>query len=525
MPNQFANSKLMYNVPIQMRDGVTLYCDVIRPDTPQPLPAILVRTSYYKEDVYAGTENWILNALKTAARGYNFIVQDTRGTGWSQGVSDPLGFEAEDGYDTVEAIAAMPWCDGNVGMVGFSFLGYCCLEAARLNPPHLRAIVPGMCGYLKNPFMLRYGVPTAQSKHQDNEDAFEKAYRQVIEHLEDEAFFRRIGRVESYDCVRIPTLNFTGWMDMELNTTIDNYQGYRTKAATAGARDGTRLIIGPWLHDSALKDRYAFDSFGPQASGITSKTDERILAFLDKYLKQKESPYMEEKPVRLFLMGKNEWMETDVYPPREMVYEAYYLHSDGRANGLRSTGRLTPACPGGEPADRYVYDPANPFRTIQLLSYEWFEDQTGREDRQDLLTYTSEPFEKPKVLCGPVYLRLFAQSTAVDTDFACRLLLVDPQGKARHLQGSLVRARYRNGKTPELIEPGKIYEYSLLVGNVAREIPAGYALRIEVMSSLEPVARRHTNLADPMGPEMQPAAQCIFHDKEHPSSLRLPVLP
>lgn len=524
MPNQFANSKLMYNVPIQMRDGVTLYCDVIRPDTQEPLPAILVRTSYYKEDVYAGTENWILNALQAAARGYNFVVQDTRGTGWSQGVSDPLGFEAEDGYDTIEAIAAMPWCDGNVGMVGFSFLGYCCMEAAKLNPPHLRAIVPGMCGYWKNPFLLRYGVPTAQNKKNDDAGAFEKAYQQVVEHLEDEAFFQRIGRVETYNCVRIPTLNFTGWMDMELNTTIDNYQGYKAQSATAEARNSTRLIIGPWLHDSALKGRYADQSFGQQASGIASKTGERILAWLDKYLKHKSSPYMEEKPVRLFIMGKNEWMETDVYPPHGMAYEKYYLHSDGRANGLQSTGKLTMTCPHDEPADQYLYDPAHPFQTIRLLSNEWFEDQTERENRQDLLLYTSEPFDKPKVLCGPVYLQLYAETTAVDTDFACRLLLMDPQGKAWHLQGNLIRARYRHGKTSEPITPGRIYEYTLLVGNVAREIPAGYALRIEVLSSLEPVAKRHSNLANPMGPEIQMAIQRIFHDEQHPSSLHLPVL-
>lgn len=419
----------------------------------------------------------------------------------------------------------MPWCDGNVAMVGFSFLGYCCLEAARLDPPHLRAIVPGMCGYWKNPFLLRYGVPTAQNEAHDNEDAFQKAYLQVLGHLEDEAFFRRIGRVESYDSVRIPTLSFTGWMDMELNTTINNYQGYKTRAATAEARDAACLIIGPWLHDSALKGRYADLSFGPQASGIASKTDERILAFLDRYLKHRDTPGPKEKPVRLFIMGKNEWMETDAYPPREMGYETYYLHSDGHANGLQSTGRLTKTRPGAEPADRYLYDPAHPFETIRLLSNEWFEDQTKREDRQDLLLYTSEPFAKPKVLCGPVCLRLFAQTTAEDTDFACRLLMIDPQGKAWHLQGNLVRARYQNGKTPELPEPGKIYEYTLLVGNVAREIPAGYALRIEIMSSLEPVAKRHSNLADPIGPKFRQAAQSIFHDERHPSSLHLPVLP
>lgn len=524
MPNTFANAKLMYNVPIRMRDGVTLYCDVIRPDSQEPLPAILVRTSYYKEDVYSGTENWLVNAFKAAARGYNFVVQDTRGTGWSEGVSNPLGFEAEDGYDTVEAIAEMPWCDGSVGMMGFSFLGYCCMEAAKLNPPHLKAIIPGMCGYWKNPFLLRYGVPTERRLTNGEETPFSMAQRAVVDNLENPAFFEKIGRETTYHLARVPVLNFTGWMDMELNTTIDNYSGYRAQGATEAVRD-TRLIIGPWLHDSAIKGVYADNAFGPEASGIASQTDERMLAWFDEHLKHKRTPYQQEKPVRLFIMGRNQWMEAAQYPPEAMRHVPYYLHSDGHANGLQPNGRLSPERPGQEPADRYVYDPANPFRSINLLSNEWFQDQTDKERREDMLVYTTDPLEKPMTLCGPVRLRLFAASTAEDTDFACRLLLLK-DGEARQLQANLIRARYRHGREPELIEPGSIVEYDLLVGNVGVEVPSGGALRIEVMSSLVPVAARHANTAETIGQETAyiPATQTVYHDIAHPSCLLLPVL-
>lgn len=521
MPNRFANCRLMYNVPVRMRDGVTLRCDVIRPDGDDPLPAILVRTSYYKEDVYAGTENWLVNAFKAAARGYNFVVQDTRGTGCSEGVSDPLGFEAEDGYDSVEAIARMPWCDGRVGMMGFSFLGYCCMEAARLNPPHLKAVIPGMCGYWKNPFLLRYGVPTA--RRAGGNDSFERAYQAVVDHLEDDAFFARIGRERAYDQTRVPVLNFTGWMDMELNTTIDNYRGYREEGASQAARE-TRLIVGPWLHDSALKGVYGRTSFGPEASGTASGTDERMLQWFDRHLKGLDAPYLREKPVRLFIMGKNAWIEAEQYPPPESVPTPYYLHSHGDA--AQGGGTLTREPPRNEPPDRYLYDPARPFRSIDPLSLDWFDDQAERERRGDMLLYTTALFDGPTVLCGPVELALYAASTARDTDFACRLLLVAPDGEARLLAQNLVRARYREGRRPELIEPGRVYAYALTVGNVGVEAPAGYALRIEIMSSLVPAAQCNPNTEDPIGTakDYLLAEQTICHDAAHPSRIDLPVM-
>ena len=142
-----------------------------------------------------------------------------------------------------------------------------------------------------------------------------------------------------------------------------------------------------------------------------------------------------------------------------------------------------------------------------------------------MLVYTTDPLEKPMTLCGPVRLRLFAASTAEDTDFACRLLLLK-DGEARQLQANLIRARYRHGREPELIEPGSIVEYDLLVGNVGVEVPSGGALRIEVMSSLVPVAARHANTAETIGQETAyiPATQTVYHDIAHPSCLLLPVL-
>jgi len=572
MPNTFTNARLMYNVPIRMRDGVTLYCDVIRPDHDQPLPAILVRTSYYKEDVYSGTENWLINAFKAARWGYNFIVQDTRGTGCSEGVSDPLGHEDQDGYDTVEAIAAMPWCDGNVGMVGFSFLGYCCMEAAKLNPPHLKAIAPGMCGYWKNPFLLRYGVPTGgvnnwvfdpqvdvqalpglddatraairlhpekraeillslamdelEKLNPARDTPFGKSHRAMVEHLEDLSFYEEIGRTPSYHRFQIPTLHFTGWKDMELNTTIDNYYGCKEAGGNDSARQNVRLLIGPWMHDSALKGVYADTDLGPEASGFASGPDERILAWFDHFLKGQDNDYMHEKPVRLYINGRSQWIQLDQYPPKATDMTPYYLHSNGDANSRSGNGQLTPVSPRNEKPDFYTYNPAHPFRSINLLSNQWFEDQAVKEDRDDMLVYTTPVFDQSVTLCGPVKLHLYAASSAEDTDFACRLLLVDNQERAWQLQANLIRARYRNGPKQELLTPGQVNEYELLVGNVCQEVCRGFRLRIEIMSSLFPIADRNPNTADPVGfaHDFVLAHQQILHDAKHPSHVLLPVL-
>lgn len=148
--------RIMYNVPVKMRDGVTLYADVYRPDDDERYPAVINRTPYLKDLFYPVAS--YMKAPLMAAAGYNVVIQDVRGTGFSEGVCDPAGHQDEDGYDTVEVIAAMPWCDGRVGMMGESYHGFSQLACARSNPPHLKAICPYMTSWTKFPAIYDFGV-------------------------------------------------------------------------------------------------------------------------------------------------------------------------------------------------------------------------------------------------------------------------------------------------------------------------------------------------------------------------------
>lgn len=576
MKDQFVSTRLIYNLPIRMRDGVELMCDVIRPDTDEKLPTILVRTAYLKEHIYDCAQRgaFLINAFEAAARGYNFVVQDARGTGFSGGECDPSGHQAEDGYDTVEAIARMPWSNGDVGMVGESFLGYTCLEAARMNPPHLRCIVPCEAGWMKNPYFHTYGVPTVGShgwcygRALDRDTRFHDMtpetrdriawvrahdaelllhlpqcdmpqdqvpgvpgldkYREILEHIGDDDYLREIGRDDAFEQVHVPVMHVTGWIDPELNTTIYNYVNFRQRGGSPVTRENMKLIVGPWPHSSSLPGKYAGVDFGPRASGEAYGVDQRIFDFFDHWMKGNTSAFMTENPVHVFVMGKNEWRTFSAWPPVEAQSTPWYLHSLGHANTLHGDGFLTPFPPGNEAADHYVYDPGDPIPSIpRNTESARFADQSPIEERKDILVYTTPPFAQETTFMGMVKLHFWAASSAVDTDFAGKLLLVHPDGKAVEIYASLLRARYRNGRKPEMLTPGEITEFELDLTNLCLCVPQGYALRLEICSCLFPIADRNLNTGGRIGFESHYliAHQTIVHDQAHPSCLMLPMMP
>src|SRR5262245_52099579 len=132
--------KLQFDARARMRDGVELSADIWMPSEPGKYPAVLCRTPYIKTA--------IVNDLGPfyAGKGYAFIVQDTRGRGDSGGETGFFAAEGPDGYDTVEWVAAQPWSNGKVGMIGNSYLGTVQWLAAREAPPHLTCIVPAASG-------------------------------------------------------------------------------------------------------------------------------------------------------------------------------------------------------------------------------------------------------------------------------------------------------------------------------------------------------------------------------------------
>src|SRR5882724_7686279 len=123
------------NVAVKMRDGVTLHADIYRPTADGKFSVLLQRTPYDKN-------NEVDFGLEGAARGYVVIVQDVRGRYTSEGEWYTFKHESDDGYDTIEWAAALPYSDGRVGMFGGSYVGATQMLAAIAHPPHLAGICP-----------------------------------------------------------------------------------------------------------------------------------------------------------------------------------------------------------------------------------------------------------------------------------------------------------------------------------------------------------------------------------------------
>jgi hypothetical protein len=187
--------------------------------------------------------------------------------------------------------------------------------------------------------------------------------------------------------------------------------------------------------------------------------------------------------------------------------------------------------PANEPSDDYSYDPAKPVSFITDASFAQIggpDDYRTVEERADVLVYTSDALTDDMEVCGPLRVHLAAASSARDTDFMAKLIDVWPNGFAQRLNDGMVRARFRQGMAkPSLIEPSRVYDYDLDLWNTCQLYRQGHRLRIEISSSAFPKYDRNLNTGDALGQttRMQVAEQKIFHDREHPTYVILPVVP
>ena len=252
----------------------------------------------------------------------------------------------------------------------------------------------------------------------------------------------------------------------------------------------------------------------------------------DYLLKGVENGLSRERPVKIFVMGKNIWREEDSWPLARARETRYYLHSAGKANTLSGDGKLSTTPPAIEAPDKYVYDPADPVPTrggpVPLHESAGPVDQRPAENREDVLVYTTPSFQRDTEVTGPVTLELYVSSSAVDTDFTGKLIDVWPNGNAENLLDGILRARYRNSmEKAEFMNPGEIYKLSINLWSTSNVFLAGHKLRVEVSSSNFPRFNRNLNTGeDPeRGTRMIKASNLVYHDKEHPSALVVSIVP
>ena len=150
------------------------------------------------------------------------------------------------------------------------------------------------------------------------------------------------------------------------------------------------------------------------------------------------------------------------------------------------------------------------------------------ENREDVLVYTTPAFKQDTEVTGPITLEIYVSSSAVDTDFTGKVVDVGPQGFARNLTEGILRGRYRSSReNAELMNPGEVYKLTLNLWSTSNVFLAGHKLRLEVSSSNFPRFDRNLNTGEDQGhsARMVKATNAVYHDREHPSALILPVVP
>ncbi|MGD2129145.1 MAG: CocE/NonD family hydrolase [Lysobacterales bacterium] len=542
----------------RMRDGVALYADVYRPAEPGTYPALLIRTPYNKA---LEAVSFIPVAVR---RGYVVVVQDVRGEFKSEGHFLPYTQEVDDGYDTIEWVAALPYVNGKVGTFGLSYPGAVQWMTAPSRPPHLVAMVPAMTFANSRHFVYDGGIFVSpilnwllgrQAKERrerglpfttpgELQDAWTHNagkwlmtlplrdlaimqdfpyWAEWIDHQDDGPYWAPYDIEAQHNRVEVPVLNLTGWNDDSYGQpgAIRNYMGMTKNGATERARRGQRLLIGPWTHGVESTGRTSFRGrdYGPSAAIDYNQT---LLQFFDYWLRGVDNGFSTQPPIRIFVMGDNKWRFENEWPPARTEYEKLFLRSDNR---------LTRDAPAEDGLDQFVYDPRNAVRLPAQVTYET-EPGSWRmvTARRDVLTYTTPPLDRDIEITGQIIGKIWVSSTAPDTDFTLRLLDLAPDGAPSDFTAAFgrLRARYRSTEhesAPQPLPRNQATELTISMGYTSNVIKAGHRLQVIVMGSVYPYV--HPNTWEPFTTWSQavPATQTIYHDANHPSHVILPLIP
>jgi putative CocE/NonD family hydrolase len=552
-----------------MRDGTLLRADIYRPKTEGTFPVLLQRTPYDK----TGSSSF---SLRAAARGFVVIVQDVRGRYTSDGEWYPFKHESDDGYDTVEWAASLPYSDGRVGMFGGSYVGATQMLAAIAQPPHLAGICPVVTasnyhdgwtyqgGAFEQWFNESWTSGLAQdtlnrsvrnhtnalngiwnlpltayplfelpptTRESDLTGSLAPYFLDWLAHPDYDEYWKGWSIEEHYSDIKVPMLTVAAWYDIFLGGSLRNYVGVKLHGGSDAARRGQRLLVTIGGHAGSGAKVGDLD-FGPSAN---FEENDVILSWYDHLFKNAANEFATEKPVRIFVMGANQWRDENDWPLPRTHPERYLLHSGGKANSVSGDGTLSTAAPRAEPPDHYAYDPANPAPTVggplccdSSHLKPGPRDQRPVEARDDVLVYSTPALSQDLEVTGQIKAEVFASSSAVDTDFTAKLVDVWPDGFAQNLTEGILRARYRDSQEkPAFLNPGQTYKFTLDLWSTSNLFRKGHRVRLEISSSNFPRFDRNLNTGEGARSARKsvPATNTIYHDAEHPSALILPVVP
>lgn len=543
--------KVEKDVFVTVRDGVRLAVNIYRPDARGKFPVLFAMGGYgkelqealippqplYKSAVWDGN----IEAGDTpniVPRGYVHVIADARGTGESEGEYYGMAsqLEGRDGADIVEWIAQQPWCDGNVGMIGYSYYGNMQLMVAIQQPPHLKAIcvshvmpdfyrdVAYSGGVLR---LFMYGL--WDGRHGTSGCAPRNAVSLMMKNLPKEEFERRRNELLNhpdiqhypniYHLLKYPFKN-PPFFDMVMNpfdgpyyhdkSVYPHYDKIKVPTFVIGKIGGAKGYWEVYNGIDTIKKIFVKPT-GPEERPWREDI-ETLLRWYDHWLKGNDTGIMDEPPIKLWVPGVNRYRYEKEWPIKGIDYTSCYLR---RWEGLSFEPELYQPDP-----DCFLQQPLH-------LS-----------NKRDSVKYVSPTLPADLEVMGTGAINLFASLDQDNTNWIVKLYDVAPTGaerpvargglKASHKALDKARSKphdpYHPHTSAEPIKPGEITEYNIGLGHIVNVFRAGHRIKLEIES-----------LESPRDPEMQihyhPSLNSskttlhkIYRNKEYRSHLILPVL-
>ena len=561
--------ELQWGVRIPLRDGIHLHATVYAPaDRRTPMPVIYIPTPYVS-DTHHG------RGMYFAGRGWPVAIVDVRGRGNSGGEFRPFLQEAQDGYDTVEWIARQPYCNGKVAMLGGSYIGYCQWATAKELPPHLATIVPAASPYesvdspmrnnIRQPYQMQWLMMTAGKTSQNtifSDGAFWSSrfrewhnsgrplceldvmlgtpsaiFQEWLSHPEPDAYWDQYNpTAEEYARLEIPILTITGSYDDDQPGALEHYKQHM-RYGTSRARAQHYLIIGPWDHlRTGWMNRADFGGLKLEPSSLIDmpKLHREWYAWT---LQGAVKPEFLKKQVAFYVIGAEQWRYAESLEAITAGYEELLLDSSTNADDVFSSGSLGFSPATGNP-DTYRYDPRDAQgpgseAEARLDSGSFVDQSVMLALRGKALFYHSAPFERDLEVSGFFELVAWISIDCPDTDLYASVHEITSGGDCIRLATDAIRARYRESlRTPKLVDTDRPLRYSFTRFTfISKLIRRGHRLRLVIA----PIGRlidaafteRNFNggglVAEESVLDSRPVTVKLFHDREHPSALRVPV--
>ncbi len=551
-----------WGVKIPMRDEVLLNATLYRPKNSPPNPAIFTLTPYIADMAHR-------RGVFFAENGYVFAAVDSRGRGNSQGLFEPFANEAQDGHDIAEWLAQQAWCDGQVAMWGGSYGGYDQWLTLREAPPHLKTIVPAAAAhagvdfpFFKNifsTFEMQWMTYVSGAAHNmaimDDPGfwnrKFLEMYRQHRPYQEldeivgnastyfqtwirhprpDEYWDRMTISTAQYDRINLPILTITGHYDDDQPGAMEYYR--RHMVSQSPARQAHYIIIGPWDHAGTRDPKLEFGGLRFSPSAVLDM-NQLHKEWYDWTMKGAKKPSFLKKRVAYYVMGVEKWKFADSLNAIGAKPKKYFLGSDGSANDVFHSGTLEQRVLRQANADHFTYDPLDtrPGELEMKASPDFLSNQTS-----DLnlfgngVVYHTEPFGSDFEITGWLKLYAWMSMDVPDTDFRAAVSEILPDGRMIRLSQDLLRARYRESPRAEkLVAPGEVNLYRFDGFTFfSRRISRGSRLRLTIACCNSIFLEKNYNaggvVASESGKDARTAHITVYHDKEHPSYLEVPVV-